>query len=150
MLPGSADLLQPAVTCCCRFDGLMFHASGADEDGIFTLQVLQKQFFGCDIITFSILMIYSRCQARFSDMAAAANSSSHNEENVAVAMSKVTQRSSLSCTLYLMHVQMYSTGACVDCIAFSHHTGMFGLWGSGKSRGFFRGCALTSSAAADV
>jgi len=95
-------------------------------------------------------MIYSRCQARFSDMAAAANSCSHNEENVAVPMSKVKHRSSLGCTEHLIHQQMYSTGACVDCIAFSHHTGMFGLWGSGKSRGFFRGCALNSSAAADV
>ena len=95
-------------------------------------------------------MIYSRCQARFSDMAAAANSCSHNEENVAVPMSKVKHRSSLGVTEHLIHQQMYSTGACVDCIAFSHHTGMFGLWGSGKSRGFFRGCALTSSAAAEV
>jgi hypothetical protein len=83
-------------------------------------------------------------------MMAPINTSSHNEENVAVAMSKVKGCSSIRSAHQLIHVQIYSTGACVDCIAFSHNTGMFGLWGSGKSRGFFRGCALISSAAAEV
>jgi hypothetical protein len=122
----------------------MFHASGADEDGIFTLQVPLNSFLTgnfqhhCD----------SRSQARFPGMAAA-TAASHNEENVAVSMSKVSSANNLLAQ-QLIHVQTYSTGAVVDCIAFTHQTGIFGLWGSGKSRGFYRGCAVNSPAAAEV
>jgi hypothetical protein len=81
----------------------MFHALGADEDGIFTLQVLPKVFstrnfhHHCD----------SRSQARFPGIATA-TAASHNEENVAVSMNKVSsannlieQRSSFMCRLIL-------------------------------------------------
>jgi hypothetical protein len=77
-----------------RYDGLMFHASGADEDGIFTLQVL----LNClpknekDLLRRVIRFSYSLSQARFPGIL---NTSipkgipSNNEENVAVSMSKV-------------------------------------------------------------
>jgi hypothetical protein len=71
-------------TPCLRYDGLMFHASGADEDGIFTLQVRS-----CLYHSVGSTPINLRSQARLPNMTSS-DGSSHSEENVAAPMSKVS------------------------------------------------------------